>query len=61
MNRMMKPKIMVECSKCGNIEDIEIEKLYTDQFPELQPAGEKNCSMCGKLLVVYITTYTEEY
>jgi len=57
---MSKPKIKVKCSKCQSVEDIEIEDTYNDQYPELQLAGEKNCSACGKLLVVYITTYIEE-
>lgn len=54
------PKIKVKCSECGNIEDVEIEESYNDQDPELQHAGEKNCSGCGKLLVVYVTTYIDE-
>lgn len=59
--KMTKPKIKVKCSECDHVEDMEIEELYRDLDPELQHAGEKNCSVCGKLLTVYITTYMEEY
>lgn len=54
------PKINVKCSKCSKVEDIEIGDNYNDQDPDLQLAGEKNCTGCGKLLVVYISTYLEE-
>lgn len=50
----------IKCSECGNIEDIEIiDHIYEDQYPELQLAGDKKCSKCGKLLVVYLTTYLD--
>jgi phage FluMu protein Com len=54
------PIIKVKCSKCSNVEDIKINNDYDDQYPELQLAGEKNCTKCGKLLIVYISTYIEE-
>lgn len=57
---MQGQKIEVVCSKCRNIEKIEInDSVYESHYPELQHVGDKKCSKCGKMLVVYIHTYID--